>query len=225
MEEINNTSVYIWWVGYAILLVLAASGFLGNKNEKRQGLARILNFLIEERKEGKYGKERMSLTKFQTFAWTITILSLIAAVYSARLFGKVADPQVIAIPNEVLILMGISLSSATLSTVVKANKDSNDKTHIHAGRPKFSDLWSVEEGQIGTSGNIALEKFQNFWFTILLLFVFISSAANWIGTTKLELLNAIPPLDQTWNTLLGISHAAYIAIKVPDKPTTKKTNK
>ena len=213
--------VYIGWAISAAVLFYSAYALAGKDLRKKY---KFWGFLIENRKGG----ARYSLTKFQVTLWTILILSLLSGVFFARLFGGVENPHIIAIPDQLLVLMGISLGSATLSTAIKNNKDNSKDTHIHAGYPNFGDLFRVEEGSVSdeTWKNIALEKFQNFWVTVLVMVAYIGTAIAWIESAKsLAELSQLPLLEGTWNTLLGISHAAYVGLKMPNKPTDEKKEK
>lgn len=153
-------SVYVTWVISAVVLLIAAAA-VGPGNGKIIGLG--YGILKENRKGG----QRISLTRFQITLWTIIVLSLLSGMFFARLIGGVPNPQDITIPNELLILMGISLGSTAVSTAVKANKDSPSGPTIIGGDPNLGDVIHVEEGS-GPGKMVAIEKFQNFWFTAII---------------------------------------------------------
>ena len=158
--------------------------------------------------------------------WTIIVLSLFSGVFFARLFGGVDSPLNITIPSELLILMGISVGSTVTSEAIKAEKDKKPKLNIARvaknGKAKFAQVYLAEEGDAGQEEAIDITKFQNFLLTLIVLIAYVAAAITVIAKTKVTGLNALPGLDSTMLTLIGISHAGYIAGKLPDSKTTNK---
>lgn len=192
-----------WLVAFAVLMVF--SGWIG-----RQATNNALGILIDSR-------GRISLTHFQVVVWTLTILSsLIAAFVDAGL-----DASKVELHAELLGLMGISAGSAALATGVKAAKDApgapaniarsgaftlsdgTSKTIF----PKFSQMWLEEEGD-SADVTISITKYQNFIFTVIALAAYVALSIKAQAVASL-------PANIVW--MIGISHAGYVAGKVPDK--------
>jgi NADH:ubiquinone oxidoreductase subunit 5 (subunit L)/multisubunit Na+/H+ antiporter MnhA subunit len=204
---VRMRSVYVCWVISALVLILAAawSGLLSKKN--------FLGILVDSR-------GRFSLSHLQIVLWTILVFSLLSGVFFARLFNGVENPLNIQIPDELLILMGISLGSSTTAGAIKASKDGNEKVHILKETPRrFSQVYLVEEGKPDEEDHVVdIGKFQNLWLTLIVIVAYICAACSYIAAkSTLAELNALPGLSGTLLTLLGISHAGYIGGKIPTR--------
>ncbi len=197
-------SVYILWTVAAVVLVVSAA-WIGSSAR-----GNVLGILIDSR-------GRFSLSQFQIVLWTILVLSLLSGAFIARLLGGVDNPLNITIPNELLIVMGISVGSTTVSGAIKASKDLKQVAiKGKGGVSKFSQVFLVEEGT--EAETIDVTKYQNFWLTLIAVVAYIATAVTYISTkTTIAELNSLPGFSDTLLTLLGISHAGYIAGKLPDR--------
>ena len=227
-------SFYMAWgiSGLVLIIVASALGRLLGRG--------LLGFLIDVRS----GTARYSLTQFQLFLWTFLIISLISAVFWTRLLqGSKGGALDFTIPGELLAVLGISVGSAATSTAVKTHKDDpavrNRKAAANAqaaavaaaagvttvapapaaaaaGDPFFGQVFLVEEGS-SVDQAVDVTKFQNFWFTIILAAAYVALVVNAIQSTKDISDFALPGFSQQFVTLLGISHAGYIAGKLPTR--------
>jgi len=198
------TAVYLWWFVSALVLVVAA-GWIG----RRAPHGNALGILIDSR-------GRFSLSQFQIALWTIVLLSLLTGVFVARLLARIPQPLNIAIPNELLIVMGISVGSTAAAGAVKAGKDIRNVSILSKDQPKFAQVYLTEEGT--GKETVDITRFQNFWLTVIVVGAYVASVFTFIGATKtLGELASLPGFDKSLLTLLGISHAGYIAMKIPDK--------
>jgi hypothetical protein len=167
---------------------------------------------------------RYSLTQLQIVLWTIVVIALISGVFWARLIDDAATALSFSIPGELLGVLGISVGSTVAATVVKAQKDDHRAAQIAASdattRPSFKQVFTVEEGEFADRA-IDVTKFQNFWFTLILIAAYIGLCiASFNDLGSISELKALPGFDGNFVTLLGISHAGYIAGKLPDRPGT-----
>lgn len=203
-------SVFVSWAISALVIILFAM-LIGRKSASTNVLAIFFDF-----------RGRYSLTRFQISMWTILVLSLLSGVFFARLIGGVDFPLNITIPSELLILMGISVGSTVTSEAIKAEKDKKkglEIARVTNGRgAKFSQVYLAEEGEAGKDEAIDITKFQNFLLTLIVLIAYVAATIVYInGKSTISELNALPGLSSTILTLIGISHAGYIAGKLPDK--------
>ncbi len=206
------TAIYVsWCISAAVLLVLAAVlGLIAAR--------RIDGILIDER--GRY-----SLTHLQLVLWTLTVLSLLSGVFFGRLVHGVPNPLSIHIPGPVIALLGISAGSAVAATAVKRTKDLTRPDNVAASGgaenpPRLSQIFLVEEGTFANEA-VDITKFQGFVVTILLIVAYIAASVNEINTVGTALAS-LPNVNTTLVGLFGISHAAYVAGKLPTsagKPT------
>jgi hypothetical protein len=220
------TPIRISWLISAVVLVVATM-LLG-----RVIRGRLLGVFIDSR--GRY-----SLTHFQIVIWTLVILSLISGVFFGRWVAGVTDPLEFMIPTEILALMGISLGSTALATAVKASNDNQRSDSVavsidpdgmqralgqgnadYAGgeipedwKPRLRQIFLLEEGAYADKV-VDITKYQQFIITIVLVLAYIGSAFKAVGADPAAVM-ALPALGSTFLVLLGASHGAYIAGKLP----------
>ncbi|MFC2142004.1 hypothetical protein ACFLR7_03620 [Acidobacteriota bacterium] len=202
-------SVFISWAISATVIIFVM-GIIGKKSKLNNVLAIFIDF-----------RGRFSLTRFQISMWTLIIVSLLSGVFFARLFGGVESPLDITIPNQLLILMGISVGSTVASEAIKAEKDKRSTARVvKASRDdgaRFAQVYLAEEGTAGEEGAVDITKFQNYLFTLIVLIAYVAAAIAVIAKTSVSCLDFLPGLGGTMLTLIGISHAGYIAGKLPDQ--------
>ena len=126
------------------------------------------------------------------------------------------------IPDELLIVVGISIGSTAVSTVIKAQKDrSNPGTIAASGpgdKPRLAQIFLLEEGDMADQ-TIDVAKFQNFWITLILIVAYVAQTGKvFNGLHSPSDITELPGFAGTFVTLLGISHAGYVAGKLPNRP-------
>jgi hypothetical protein len=197
-----NEIFIAWGVSAALLVLLAlAVGRLA-------AVKHWLGILVDDR-------YRFSLTQLQIVTWSIVILSLISGVFFGRLLAGVEDPLDFGIPSQVLGLLGISAGSAVTAISIKATKD---PAKIGSEKPRFRQIFLAEEGTYADKV-IDVTKYQNFITTIILVVAYVTLSIHAIhdaGSAKA--VTTLPDISGTFLILLGISHGAYLAAKVPSKP-------
>jgi hypothetical protein len=196
-----NDIFIAWGISAALLVVLAL--VVG----RSRPLNRWLGILVDDR-------YRYSLTHFQIVLWSIVILSLIAGVFFGRLIAGVGDPLDVAIPDQVLGLIGISAGSAVTAITIKAAKNP-DK--IGSPKPQVRQIFLAEEGAYADQV-IDVTKYQNFITTIILVVAYVALSINAIHDAgSADKVTSLPDISGTFLILLGISHGAYLAAKAPAK--------
>lgn len=211
-----------WWVISAALVLLPAV-WIGVKKKDP------FIILVDER-------NRYSLSQLQIMLWTILVVSLLLGVFLARKFAPnaVANPLAIEIPDELLIVMGISVGSTTVASAIKANKDATraakirsrqvrpNETSTRAATTKqtrsFWDLILTEEGDPNAVERIDPTKFQNLWLTLIVVAAYAGvAAAVFVPSEVYAATCKLPGFSSDLTTLLGISHAGYLAGKLPNR--------
>ncbi len=167
-------------------------------------------------------RNRMSLSKVQMILWTIMILSALVVATFFRVAHSVSDAADIDVQGELLVLMGISLTSTAITPLIlRAKQDqSSDKpgfanaSHKDVSAASLIDL--IRGDDMANAGAIDLSKVQQL---IITLGVMVSySASIW---TALSLgkgggatwFSTFPALKDGLVGLIGISHAGYLAYK------------
>jgi len=198
------SSVFVWWAVWALLLIFSAA-WIGRKWET----ARYLKVFCDN-------NGRFSLNQFQIVLWTILILSLFAGIAFARLCGGVENPLNIQFPNELLILMGISVGTSVAATAIKSGKDRDNIEVFGKGKPKWDQLYNKEDKNGEEAESVDVTRFQNFWITIIMLIMYLFMAISFVKS-KAVLSGPVilPGFNDTLLYLIGISHAGYMAGKLP----------
>lgn len=226
-ELLMPLDVRLWaWLGAVALLMLFAAiaghGVTGCWH----------GALIDER-------NKISLSRLQATLWTLLVLSaLLSAAFTNMRDGQ-ADPLAIVMPGGLWILMGISATSLVGAPLVlsgKKNRSADDEQTrrtldllakhnvnidtvstmgqvIVNGSPqnaRWADLFRGEE--IGNAAQFDLGKMQLCYFTMILVLVY-AAALGILFTGPVRVISTFPDMDTSILTLLGISHAAYLANK------------
>ena len=156
---------------------------------------------------------RWSTSKCQFFLWTVVALFSYATIYAARLgahklLSGVSDsgPD---IPSNLLLAMGISITSAVAAkgiTVTQLNNADTTKDQIHPAQAQFSDLIRDDAGAID------LTKVQLLGWTIIAIGAYLTNVGRTVhlinGFTKL------PDIDPALMVLMGLGHGAYLGKKL-----------
>jgi len=200
-------TILLTWVISAGAMVLLAV-LLGLRAR-----GRILGILIDSR--GRY-----SLAQFQLVIWTILLISLVSGVFWGRLAEGSANPFGFVVPPDLVGVLGIALASTMMSGVVKASKDATYGDCVAASDrvrdlPRLSQIFMQEEGPLADRV-VDVTKFQNFVITITLVVGYAALATTLIeNAATAAKVTTVPGFSGAFITLLGISHAGYLAGKLP----------
>ena len=196
-----------WAVAAAVLLVaMATAGKISDGS--------YLGILRDSR--GRY-----SLNRLQILMWTAVLFSLIIGLFVGRLLGHATGgPLGFSIPDSVLGLLGISVGSAVTARATKAGKNRRRPTEVAASDPedppRLGQLILVEEGKLADQV-VDVTKFQNLWITLILVAAYVAVAVTQIRqAASVSELTSLPDIAGTFVTLLALSHAGYLAGKLPD---------
>jgi hypothetical protein len=200
--------VFISWAAAAavILGAMAAAGKISSGS--------YLGILRDSR--GRY-----SLNHLQILMWTAVLFSLITGLFVGRLVGHASGgPLGFSIPDSVLGLLGISVGSAVTARATKAGKSRRRPTKVAASDPRdpprLGQVILVEEGKLADQV-VDVTKFQNLWITLILVAAYIAVAVTQIRqAASVSELTSLPDIAGTFVTLLALSHAGYLAGKLPD---------
>jgi hypothetical protein len=187
--------------------------------------------LIDER-------NMISLSRLQMISWTVIVLSGFLTAAFSNILVKSNDPLLISIPKELWMLMGISVTSLVGSPLIrtpKTNKEPKQQTlEAYSKRtnltvavlkedylkglilcnksPKDSKWADIFKGEGVDSAPLDLGKIQMFYFTLILVSVYIVNLATlFLGDSRK--IDAFPLLSSSMIALLAISHAGYLTDK------------
>jgi hypothetical protein len=171
---------------------------------------RPLGLLIDERK-------KMSLSRLQLVLWTLVILSGLLTIALSNIGLGIKTPLAIVVPTQVWLLMGISTTSLIGSPLLKSGKMRAGKidTRDDIQDAEVADLFRGEE--VSNSDVLDLAKVQMFFFTLVLVLAYaVLLGSLFINNTGA--IRRLPDIDPSMTTLLGISHAGYLANKAVPRP-------
>lgn len=145
---------------------------------------------------GKYGSASLSLA--QILLWTIL-------VFSSSFYVLVASGKLLALSDQVLILLGIAGTSSVIAKIAASVKDEKGREIAGSEKnerdviadPKWLDLFKSE-------GRPDLYKFQMALFTALAAFFVVG---------KIYRILEFPELPASLITLIGISNGIYLTAK------------
>jgi hypothetical protein len=180
-------------------------------------------------------KGRMSLSRLQLVLWTVLIIAAFLTAFLVNIAKDAASPLSVAIPGELLVAMGISITSLAgtgLVLNVKRNQPSNGmpddvKTMLEARdipvaddttgvikleKASFRDVFEGDTPESATY--LDLGKIQMFYITIALVLGYgIAVGAVFSSFDGSADITSLPSIDEAFVALLGISHAGYLTTK------------
>jgi hypothetical protein len=166
--------------------------------------------------------KRPSTSKFQMLVWTGAVVFAYLAIYQIR-FSQHHPEGLPAIPQNLLIAMGISAATTVSAKAIAVSNDKAAKTKVAAALlaglplpPPKSSLSGIFEDDDGSPD---LGKVQVVLWTLIAVGVFLSGvfvemySPNTCVVGK-ECATTIPDIGQTLMVLMGLGHAAYIGNKI-----------
>lgn len=182
-------------------------------------------------------KNRMSLSQLQVFAWTVLFISSWSTAVFIN-FSKdnanndnAIDPLGVAVPGELLVLMGITATGLVGTKLVLNQKaDANGlmpeedvpanaapvgqlrHAVMNAQRPQWRDLFQGDT--VNAAGHLDLGKVQLFYITFTLLIGYGLVVADSFANIPATGITTLPTFNEAFLVLLGISHAGYLTNKV-----------
>ena len=222
LGDMLKTHYYLLCIG--IIIIMFGAGFL------RQS-PRLLAVLIGE--DG-----RFSLARLQMSCWSIILFASVT-LYACLNAGIISlFPSQIGrldvfpiIPLELILLMGISISTPALAFFIKHVQSSGTKTlgiqpvkydnPSRKRKPEWSDFFTIQAGD--NEGELDFSALQNFFITLLLAsyylmivtsvlngFDFNAVISSWTDETRKALLPGLPQVGNSFTALALVSHSAYL---------------
>ena len=214
----SSLRLLTWLINLAIFLVfivIIGDGITG----------RWSGLLIDDR-------YKMSLSRMQTIAWTILVLSafITAALTNISKEGPF-NALNIGIPETLWLLLGISTTSLIGSPLILGVKKRQPYPPLQSDNQftkgpivfnkqikdaSWSDIFMGEE--VSNDKVLDLGKVQMFYFTVLLVFAYGVMLALIFNDPKQSVISGFPEPNAAVAGLLGISQAAYLVNKAIPRP-------
>jgi len=154
-----------------------------------------------------------SLARMQFLCWTLIVLFCFTTTTMVRLLGGLSEPPgATMIPENLLLLMGISVSVTPISAYM---------TQTKYGDPKKEDLERSNLDSISWSSMLlennmpSLSRFQMLSWTILSIIMYLSTFYVQLAKLNISQLSSfnLPNIDYTMVVLMGLSQGAYLGGK------------
>jgi hypothetical protein len=208
--------LYAWLLTVAAIILLCAC--IG------KAISRSWTGVIES------ARNRVSLSRLQMFVWTVLVLSAVLTAGASNFYlGVDASSLSVAIPGDLLAVMGIAATSLVAAPAVLSLKaapepaaDATAAQGVSTGifrRPASASTSWLDLFRGDEEGNCAtpdLSKIQQFLITVGLVALY----GAMIGQMFLAAgpITALPPIGENFVWLMGISHAGYLAYKAVPHP-------
>jgi len=183
-------------VGFSVLLLLWA-------------LYRLLSGLWNPLEVIRGVDKRWSTSKCQFFLWTVVALFCYASFYAERAGQGWLDLKDLHIPQNLLLAMGLSVTTAIAAKGITSSQVSNgtiSKTHVGTEEAQTSDLIQDDGGAID------LTKVQMLGWTVIAVGAYMANAAHTIR--NMAQTSDLPDIDMTLMVLMGLGQGAYLAKKM-----------
>lgn len=162
-------------------------------------------FLIVAFKRAATGlDDTYSISNIQLILWTSAIMGSYVAM--AAIKGGFLDH----IPENTLILMGMSGASTAMATIIRSGQPSARANKPIAKNQMFVGAFTSES----KPDKHSIAKIQMFSWSLVALGIYIYLAAGNIARGE----PILPNVDQAILGLMGIGHGIYLANKTQDKP-------
>ena len=184
-------------LGAALLLLLLAFAFVGKPTEL---------FLGED---GRY-----STSKFQTVIWFWLVISAYIAIVFHRIFASEwAYIGGVDIPPNLLILSGISVLTFTFAKVITVAKIEQAALQGETVKPHADSPPNMRDLIRDDSNRVDLGDYQMLVITMLAVFIYASSAVEFMTQIEFRREITMPDVDATLLAIFGLGQAAYLGKK------------
>ncbi len=191
-------------------------------------------------------RNKMSLSRLQILVWTLIVLSALLTAILTNIALGWESPLDIVIPQNLLILMGISTGAVIGTPMILANKAAQPATknaittikeklnnedivdklasQVVCNKDPKAARWGdlLKGDEVGNAASIDVGKLQMFFFTFILALGYCAAIAELFKAQ--EVVTSLPEVQEGMNVLLGISQTGYLAIKAVPSTTPAQTN-
>lgn len=175
-------------------------------------------------------RRRWSLSRLQLLAWTGLLLPTLWTMVVIKLLSGVADVLGVGMNETLWALLGISATSALAAPILLERKRATLDRRSAAPAPdpaaqgaqgaqerpgRLGDLFRGEE--VDNAITVDVARTQLFLFTAIALVIYLLLCWRALASQPAAALG-FPPLSEDLVTIIAISHATYLAGKLPRQP-------
>jgi hypothetical protein len=166
-------------------------------------------------------RRRWSLSRLQLLSWTMLVLPTVWTMVVRKLLAGADDPLALGMDENLWALLGVSAASFVGSPLILERKRATTglldvrSVATHGDNTgEVRDLFRGEES--GNAEVVDIGRVQMCLFTAIAVAVYFAAVWNALAVETATAL-AFPPMSQSLVGLIGISHATYLAAKLPDR--------
>jgi len=156
---------------------------------------------------------RLSTSKLQALLWTACVGFVYATIYADRAFAHGLVSPITNIPQNVLIALGVSVTSAVAAKAITTSKVAANPDHKDVqATPNYDPAALVRDDGAQTA---SLTKVQVLFWTIVAIVVYITSALHGlhdVASCKVDC--SFPDIDTSLMIFMGLGHATYLGGKL-----------
>ncbi len=199
--EVAASSPYFGWFGVLAiaLLWLISAVFAGDWNPFALAMG---------------ADNRLSTSKMQMLLWTACVGFVYAMVYADRAITVGRIDPITNIPQNVLIALGLSVTSVVAAKAITTTQVSNNPDNKDVvTEPSYDPAALVREDGASTA---SLNKVQILFWTVIAIVVYLVTAFHQLPfvTTCSAGTCTFPDIDTTLMIFMGLGHATYLGGKL-----------
>jgi hypothetical protein len=162
---------------------------------------------------------RLSTSKLQVLLWTATIGFVYVMFYADRAVWKNDFSPLTDIPSNVLVVLGISVTTAVAAQAITGSQASaNPDTKTAKAEPSYDPSALVRNDDGATP---SLTKIQLLFWTVVAVVIYLITSFHQLanitscGDTKVTpIVPCFPDIDTTLMIFMGLGHATYVGGKL-----------
>jgi len=205
-----------YWGSFGVLAVLALWFISGTLTGDWNPLALAMG-----------ADNRLSTSKFQVLLWTAAVGFVYAMVYADRLLTQNDPKPITDIPQNVLIALGIAVTSAVAAQAITGSQAATPDAKSSNPTPSYDAAALVRNDDASTA---SLTKVQLLFWTVVAIVVYLITSFSKLAaiiacpdagkSVDATHLCSFPDIDTTLMIFMGLGHATYLGGKlVPNGPS------
>ena len=168
---------------------------------------------------------RLSTSKLQVLLWTATVGFVYVTLYADRSISLHLSYPLFGIPQNVLIALGISVTSAVAAQAITGSQvAANPDTKDTKPEPSYDPKALVANDDSSTP---SLTKVQVLFWTVVAIVVYLVATFKGLGSLATCIPNPsakppvdcmLPDIDTVLMVFMGLGHATYLGNKIAGGP-------
>ncbi|HEX3463046.1 MAG TPA: glycoside hydrolase family 25 protein [Candidatus Elarobacter sp.] len=156
---------------------------------------------------------QLSTSKMQVLLWTACVGFVYATIYADRVLTLGQVDPITKVPDNVLIALGLSVTTAVAAKAITSSKVAADPAHKEvAPAPSYDPAALVRDDGASSA---SLTKVQMLFWTVVAIVVYLVTSFHDLGTiANCNTGCSFPDIDTTLMLFMGLGHATYVGGKL-----------